>query len=69
MTTSDNAAAATKFLDEDFKRAYDSLDEDDKTFFRAFPATSRMTGNSVPMWYMTSIAKSASTTSKTTPET
>jgi hypothetical protein len=25
MTTSDNAAAATKFLDEDFKRAYDSL--------------------------------------------
>jgi hypothetical protein len=62
--TTDQAAAATKFLDEDFKRAYDYLKDGDKTQFPAFPNPSHMTRNSVPMSYMTSIAKSASTASK-----
>jgi hypothetical protein len=64
MTTSDNVAAATRFLDDDFKRAYGSLEADDKTLFLAFPTPSRTARNSVPMPYMTSIAKSASTASK-----
>jgi hypothetical protein len=68
MTTTDQAAAANKFLDEDFKRAYDSLKDGDKTQFGAFPNPSRMTHNSVPMLYMNNIAKSASTASKSIPE-
>jgi hypothetical protein len=32
MTTADQAAAATKFLDKDFKRAYDSLKDGEKRY-------------------------------------